>query len=106
MACRVATTTSQLISKVSYGDAFVGEAKRLLAGERDFVNLPSIQALGVLALAEMSQGNEDDATDIARESVRACIRLHLQTQHQNHLLDEDFRRARALAYCGGFTLIR
>ncbi|KAL2018978.1 hypothetical protein VTK56DRAFT_10203 [Thermocarpiscus australiensis] len=106
MACGIATSTSQLISRVSFGDAFIGEAKRLLSMEQNHVNVPSIQALGILALAEMSQGNEDEALDLARESVRACIRLVLQTKEQDHSHDDDFRTVRALAYCGGFSLIR
>ncbi|GAB1313681.1 C6-zinc finger TF, regulator of conidiation [Madurella fahalii] len=105
-ACRLLNPTSQLISKVSFGDAFIGEAKGLLAAEEDHVSLPSIQALGVLALAEMCQGNEDEAGDLARESVRACIRFVLQTQHRHHDDDDDFRVVRALVYCGGFSLIR
>lgn len=106
LACRVTITTSQQISRVSYGDAFVGEAKALLAQEKDHVNLPSIQALGALSLAEMSQGNETEASELARESVRACIRFLLQTRDRDHDHDDGFRRARALSYCGGFSLIR
>jgi hypothetical protein len=106
IACRITTMTSQLISKISFGDAFIGEAKTLLSKEHGHVNLPSIQALGVLSLAEMSQGNEAEAGDLARESVRACIRFLLQTQPQDRHHDDDFRTVRALAYCGGFSLIR
>lgn len=106
MACRATIPTSQLISKVSFGDAFVAEAKGLLAREQHHDNLPGIQALGVLAFAEMSQGNEDEACDLARESVRACIRFVLETRHRDHEQDNDFRTVRALAYCGGFSLIR
>ncbi|KAK4038898.1 hypothetical protein C8A01DRAFT_47538 [Parachaetomium inaequale] len=106
MACKVATPTSQLVSRVSFGDAFIGEAKGLLATEQDYTNLPCIQALGVLAVAELAQGNEEAANDLGRESIRACIRLLLQTQQQQHSHDDDFRTVRALAYCGGFSLTR
>lgn len=106
MASRLSDPASQLISKLSFGDAFIGEAKKLLAAEEEHTSLPSIQALAVLALAEMSQGNEDEAGDLARESVRACIRFVLQTQHQGGGQDDGFREVRALAYCGGFSLIR
>ncbi|KAK4130261.1 hypothetical protein BT67DRAFT_452495 [Trichocladium antarcticum] len=105
-ACRVTTMTSQLISRISFGDAFIGEAKGLLAEAQDHADLPSIQALGILSLAEMSQGNESEASDLARESVRACIRFLLRTQPSDHDHDNDFRTVRALAYCGGFSLIR
>lgn len=106
-ACRLFDLPSpQLISKASLGDAFIQEAKKLLAAEEDHADLPSIQALGVLALAEMSEGNEEGAGDLARESVRACIRFVLRTQHRHHDHDNDFRVVRALAYCGGFSLIR
>ncbi|KAK3900155.1 hypothetical protein C8A05DRAFT_17504 [Staphylotrichum tortipilum] len=106
MACKLATETSQLVSRVSFGDAFMGEAKGLLAQEEDHVNLPCIQALAILALTEMAQGNEEEAGELAHESVRACIRFVLQTQHRNHSVDADFRTVRAMAYCGGFTLLR
>lgn len=106
MACRLATETSQLVSRVSFGDAFMGEAKGLLAQEEDNVNLPCIQALAILALAEMAQGNEEEAGELAHESVRACIRFVLQTQHRNNSVDADFRTVRAMAYCGGFSLLR
>ncbi|KAK3387881.1 putative C6-zinc finger TF, regulator of conidiation [Podospora didyma] len=105
-ACKYFDTTSQLISRVTFGDAFFAEAKRLLAVEHSNVSLPSIQALGVLALAEMSQGNDTEAWDLAQESVRASIHLALQTRNQEEELDGDFRAVRALVYCGGFSLIR
>lgn len=84
----------------------MGEAKALLAREPDYVNLPCIQALGILALAEMAQGNEEEANELARESVRACIRFLLQTQQSSPSRDDDLRTVRALAYCGGFSLTR
>ncbi|KAK3314457.1 hypothetical protein B0H66DRAFT_481924 [Apodospora peruviana] len=105
-ACKFFDTTSKLISRVTFGDAFLGEARRLLSAEQSHVNLPSIQALGVLALTEISQGNDEAAWDLAWESVRASIHLVLHTQHQDHQVDTDFRTVRALAYCGGFSLVR
>ncbi len=106
MACKAAMSTSQLISRASFGDAFVGEAKQWMASKNNLVGLPDIQALGILALAEMAQGNEEEASDLANESVRACIRFVLQTQQPNPSPDADFRTVRASTYCGGFTLIR
>jgi hypothetical protein len=106
MACRLTSQTAQPIPRVSLGEAFISEAKALLEAEETHVNLPSIQALGVLALAEMSRGNEDAAGNLARESVRRCIRFVLETQRLDSLQDEDFRAVRAAAYCGGFSLIR
>ncbi|KAK4221780.1 putative conidial development protein fluffy [Podospora fimiseda] len=105
-ACRLFSATSQPISRVTFGDAFVGEAKRLLAEEHSHVNLPSIQALGVLAFAEMSQGNDEEAEALLRESVRASVHLVLGTQQQDGDDNEDFRAVRALACCGVFSLMR
>ncbi|KAK4159697.1 putative conidial development protein fluffy [Cladorrhinum sp. PSN259] len=105
-ACRLFNATSQLISRVTFGDAFVGEAKRLLAEEHSHVNLPSIQALGVLALAEISQGNDEEAETLVRESVRASVHLVLGAQEQDGDDSEDFRTVRALSYCGVFSLMR
>ncbi|KAK0736071.1 hypothetical protein B0T21DRAFT_289465 [Apiosordaria backusii] len=104
-ACRLFNATSQLISRTSFGDAFVGEAKRLLAAENNHVNLPSIQALGVLALGEMSQGNDEEAETLIRESVRASVHLVLGS-HDPDGNENDFRVVRALAYCGVFSLMR
>ncbi|KAL2158753.1 hypothetical protein VTH06DRAFT_3944 [Thermothelomyces fergusii] len=106
MACVAATPTSQLVSRVSFGDAFLAEAKRLLAKEEGPPGLPYTQALGVLAVAEMARGNEEVASDLARQSARAGIRFLLQTRRQEHDHDDDFKSVRALAYCGGLSLVR
>ena len=103
--CRTFGTTSNIMSRMTFGDAFLGEAKRLLATEPNHVNLPSIQALAVLALAEISQGNDDEAWDLAWASVRAAIHLGRQTREQSFHVDEELSTARALSYCGGFSLI-
>ncbi|KAK4198639.1 putative conidial development protein fluffy [Triangularia verruculosa] len=105
-SCRLSNATSQLISRISFGDAFVGEAKRLLAAETDHVNLPSIQALGILALGEMSQGNDEEAETLIRESVRASVHFVLSSRDTDVKGNEDFRVVRALAYCGVFSLMR
>ncbi|KAL2166534.1 hypothetical protein VTG60DRAFT_2547 [Thermothelomyces hinnuleus] len=92
--------------RVSFGDAFLAEAKRLLAREEELPSLPYIQALGVLAVAEMTRGNEEVAGDLAREFARAGIRFLLQTRQQEHSHDDDFKTVRALAYCGGLSFVR
>ena len=103
-SCKMLDASSQLISQVSFGDAFLGEAKMLLSGEQSLANIPSIQALGVLAWTEMGQGNGEEAYNLAQESVRSSIQLVLQTFPNQQ--DEGFRNAQALTYCGAFTLIR
>jgi len=103
-SCKMLDASSQLISQVSFGDAFLGEAKMLLSGEQSLANIPSIQALGVLAWTEMGQGNGEEAYNLAQESVRSSIQLVLQTFPNQQ--DEEFRNAQALTYCGAFTLIR
>ncbi|KAK4142834.1 uncharacterized protein C8A04DRAFT_12936 [Dichotomopilus funicola] len=113
-ACRDSTAPFQAAASAGFGDAFVGEAKRLLALDRDHINIPSVQALGVLSIIEIAQGNEEAASQLAHESLRACIHLLLQTQQQHPPQtwrpgpdgDGDFKLLRALAYCGGFSLIR
>ena len=105
-ACKFFDTTSKLVSRVTFGDAFLGEARRLLSTEQSHVNLPSIQALGILALTEISQGNDESAWELAWESVRASIHLMLQTKQHDDEADVDFRTSRALTYCAGFSLIR
>ncbi|EGO56196.1 hypothetical protein NEUTE1DRAFT_146941 [Neurospora tetrasperma FGSC 2508] len=99
-ACKSYGTASNIVSRMAFGDAFIGEAKRLLATEPNHTNLPSTQALAVLALAEISEGKDDEAWDLAWASVRAAI-----TSEQSFHVDQEFATARAVSYCGGFTLI-
>ncbi|KAL2256579.1 hypothetical protein VTK26DRAFT_1462 [Humicola hyalothermophila] len=106
LICKAAATSSHRGSRVTFADAFIGEAKALLALEQEPVGLPTIQALAILSLAEMCQGNGSEAIDLARESVRACICLLLRTRHTDQENDDDFRMVRALAFCGSFSLIR
>ncbi|KAK1775495.1 hypothetical protein QBC45DRAFT_335226 [Copromyces sp. CBS 386.78] len=104
-ACISYGTTSKIVSRITFGDAFLGEAKRLLAAEPNHVNIPSIQALAVVALAEISQGNDDEAWDLAWASVRAAIHFGRQTREPSFHVDPELATARALSYCGGFSLI-
>jgi hypothetical protein len=103
--CSLLDAPSQLISQVSFNDAFLGEAKLLLSAEPSHTNLPSIQALGVLAWAEISRGNGEEAWNLVQESVRSSIHLSLSAQCNDNP-EGGFRDARALTYCGGFTLMR
>lgn len=106
MACNTTAPASQLVSRVSFGDAFIAEAKRLLSEEKEFTSLPCIQTLGVLAVTELSRGNEEAACDLARQFSRAGIRFLLRTKQQPHDHDDDFQTVRALAYCSGLSLVR
>ncbi|KAM7199723.1 hypothetical protein V8F20_005593 [Naviculisporaceae sp. PSN 640] len=105
-ACKFFDANSRLVSRITFGDAFLGEARRLLSLEPNHVSLPSIQALGVLALTEISQGNDDAAWGLVWESAKAAIHLMMQTRHEADEADRDFRTVRAAAYCSGFSLIR
>ena len=104
-ACRLLDCPAQLISQVSFGDAFLGEARRLLSAEPTHAAIPSIQALGLMALTEMGQGNDDEAWNLAQESVRSSILLALQAQ-SSPPLEGDGKAVWALSFCGGFTVMR
>jgi hypothetical protein len=104
-ACRLLDCPAQLISQVSFGDAFMGEARRLLSAEPTHAAIPSIQALGLMALTEMGQGNDDEAWNLAQESVRSSILLALQAQSSPPLEGDD-KAVWALSFCGGFTVMR
>lgn len=104
-ACRLLDCPAQLISQVSFGDAFLGEARRLLSAEATHTTIPSVQALGLMALTEMGQGNDDEAWNLAQESVRSSILLALQAQSSPPLEGDD-RAVWALSFCGGFTVMR
>lgn len=104
-ACRLLDCPAQLISQVSFGDAFLGEARRLLSAETTHTTIPSVQALGLMALTEMGQGNDDEAWNLAQESVRSSILLALQAQSSAPLEGDD-KAVWSLSFCGGFTVMR
>jgi hypothetical protein len=105
MACGVLDSRSQSISKVSFTNAFLGEARRLLAIKGSHTMIPNIQALGLMALIEVGLGNEEEAWNLAHESVRSSILLALQPPSTSPLHEQD-SAVRGLSFCGGFTILR
>ncbi|KAK4101776.1 hypothetical protein N658DRAFT_506544 [Parathielavia hyrcaniae] len=105
-ACTMMTVSSRLVPRFSFEDAFIGQARMLLLREPSLVSLPDIQALGVLALAEIARRNHDEAVDLARESLRACILLLLHQQNQDPYHGDDFKTVLAMTYCGVLSLNR
>jgi hypothetical protein len=88
---------------------FLSEAHRLLKDERIEPEVASIQAIGVLALAEVNAGNDEAAYELSIECVRDTILFKMQLDREGDtdvLENPDYREAIALTYCGSFSLIR
>ncbi|KAK1761531.1 hypothetical protein QBC47DRAFT_291246 [Echria macrotheca] len=103
-ACALFDLPIRPTSCVSIGDAFLGESRRLLSQERNHFTLPSVQALAVVLMVEMSRGADDEAWRLAQETVRSLIQLALREEPRES--STESKAALALAYCGGFTLMR
>lgn len=88
------------------GDTFFGEAMGLLVQESRVSTLTSVQALGLLALRELSCGRELEAQELCLQAVRLLSSLDLEDfrGHGGHL--NDRLTVRSITYSGILTLIR
>lgn len=88
---------------------FLSEAHRLLKDERTQPEITSIQAIGILALAEVNAGNDEAAFQLSKECARDTILLKMQLDREGDtdvLENAEYREAMALTFCGSFSLIR
>ena len=89
--------------------AFIDEAKRLLSQEVHLTSIPSIQALGVLALVELATGRDDSAWEYMHACVKNCILRHLESERsmQSGIDDQEVDRVvLANVFCGTSSLAR
>ncbi|KAH6959953.1 hypothetical protein BKA56DRAFT_623991 [Ilyonectria sp. MPI-CAGE-AT-0026] len=93
------------LSGWSGGKAFFDEAKAILYSSERSSSLPDIQALGILALYQISCGREADARELSSAFAAAitdlCLREPLTGKHE-----EQYARVRATTYCGAISVIR
>lgn len=86
--------------------AFWNEAEALIRGSGQHSNrLPDIQALGIMALYQVSSGRQAEARELADEFAAAatdlCLRAPAAEEQQ-----EQCARVRATTYCGAISLVR
>ncbi|UNI17857.1 hypothetical protein JDV02_004171 [Purpureocillium takamizusanense] len=90
----------------SDGQALFDEAEALVSGQGQPNRLPDIQALGMLALYQVSRGREAEARELAEAFAVAitelCLREPLDAEEQ----DGQFALVRATTYCGAISLVR
>jgi hypothetical protein len=92
------------------GGDFFAEAKRLLDEERDYHELTTIQALGVMSIREASCGRINDSLYLSAESIRVAIEMGLHTdattgQDTDCAEQADVEKAiREATFWGAFSL--
>ncbi|GAB1311988.1 hypothetical protein MFIFM68171_02198 [Madurella fahalii] len=85
---------------------FFDEARaRLFDDSSSVVDLPDIQALGILAQYRLRCGLEAEASELA-EAFVARIAEHCQRPLPDDENREDFSKARVITYCSAVSLIR
>ncbi|KJZ70717.1 hypothetical protein HIM_09901 [Hirsutella minnesotensis 3608] len=89
----------------SRSKAFFDEAEAILHSTELSDNLPDIQALGILALYQITCGREAEAQELADSFAARMGELCLDEQ----LLGaeaEEYSKVRATSYCGAISLVR
>ncbi|KJZ68374.1 hypothetical protein HIM_12234 [Hirsutella minnesotensis 3608] len=89
----------------SRSKAFFDEAEAILHSTGLSDNLPDIQALGILALYQITCGREAEAQELA-ESFAARIGELCLSEPLLGAEAEEYSKARATSYCGAVSLIR
>jgi hypothetical protein len=90
-------------------DQFLCEAKRLLQEQEGQMGITGIQAIGVLAMAEVNLGNDETAYQLSVDCARNTILLKMRMDSEGHddaMDDQNYREAMAATFCGAFSLIR
>lgn len=83
---------------------FFDEAQRALQNQGSTLNLPNIQAYGVLSLYQMSCGQEEEALQLAETFV--CSITELCETESRYGKEDQYMKAQATTYCGAVSLIR
>lgn len=88
------------------GDTFFREAMGLLVHESQVSALTSVQALGILAVRELSSGRELEAAELCLQAIRLLSSFDFEdlAGHSDHL--GDHLAVRSITYRGILTLTR
>ncbi|UNI14797.1 hypothetical protein JDV02_001392 [Purpureocillium takamizusanense] len=90
----------------SDSQALFDEAEALVSGQGRPGSLPDIQALGMLALYQVSCGREAEAGELAETFAAAMTDLCLQEPLSADNHDSQDALVRATTYCGAVSLVR
>lgn len=85
--------------------SFFVEAEALICGAGPSASLPDIQAIGVLALYQITCGLEAEALALAESFAARIAHLCLHGPPVG-AEDDEYAKVRATSFCGGVSLIR
>lgn len=95
-------------SRACASEHFLSEARRLVEEEDGGTDMTGIQAIGVLAMAEVNTGNDESAYQLSIQCARNTILLKLRRDQEgprDTLDDRNYHEAIATTFCGAFSLI-
>ncbi|OAQ93891.1 nitrate assimilation regulatory protein nirA [Purpureocillium lilacinum] len=90
----------------SDSQALFDEAEALVSSRGQPGSLPDIQALGMLALYQVSCGREAEARELAEAFASAITELCLREPLPTDKPDSQYALVRATTYCGAISLVR
>ncbi|KAJ6442323.1 2-deoxy-D-gluconate 3-dehydrogenase [Purpureocillium lavendulum] len=90
----------------SDSQALFDEAVALISGNKQPDTLPNIQAMGMLALYQVSSGLEAEARELAEAFAAAATDMCVRESLAGDRTDEQYARVRATTYCGAISLVR
>lgn len=105
LGCRFSTkpnTQSNPDDPHTSGNHFFEESLRLYHQEEDHRSLTTIQALGIMAIREASNGHDSESWYYARQSIRISIEMGLHRKIGTG--DEDEVAVQTATFWGAFTL--
>jgi hypothetical protein len=85
------------------GDAFFAEAQRLFWGMNGHHSLPTIQAVGIMAIRQASCGRDRESRYYAGQSVRLCIETGLHRLNASGPQNDE-RTVQLATFWGAFAL--
>ncbi|KJZ70842.1 hypothetical protein HIM_09756 [Hirsutella minnesotensis 3608] len=84
--------------------SFSNSVESALGASERLVTLPDIQALGILALYQLTCGNESGALSRAQSCMRSISDLCVEQASRDS--DEMYTRSRTTTYCAAMSLVR
>jgi hypothetical protein len=88
------------------GDSYFKEAKRFLQENAGAARLPNFQALGLLALREVRNGNKEEARELIEESVGGITALRREKEEAAENFSQEHHAVVDMAFCGAVSLSR
>ncbi|KJZ77439.1 hypothetical protein HIM_03163 [Hirsutella minnesotensis 3608] len=95
---------ANLVENCPRSRSFFDGAESALGASERLVTLPDIQALGILALYQLTCGNESGALSRAQSCVRGISELCVKQGSGDS--DETYTQSRTTTYCAAISLVR